>query len=70
MRWREARVRERIRDHAASVFDAFRGRPPLRPFACALLRLASEVAFPPRLANMAATVRGGSNAGRIAVIKP
>src|SRR5271163_3383357 len=55
--------------HAASVAD-FRGRPPFRPLACALLRFASDVTLPPRLAKMAATARGGSIAGRIAVIKP
>lgn len=54
--------------HAADT--ALRGRPPLRPFCCALLRFASEVARPPRLAKMAALARVGSIAGRIAVIRP
>jgi hypothetical protein len=58
------------RAQPVSVFAGFRGRPPFRPLACALLRFASDVALPPRLAKMAATARGGSIAGRIAVIKP
>jgi len=55
---------------AASGFARFGGRPPLRPFASALLRLASEVARPPRFAKIAATARAGSMAGRIAVMNP
>ena len=56
--------------HAALVRDVFRGRPPFRPLAWALLRFASEVALPPRLAKIAATARDGSMAGRNAAIKP
>jgi hypothetical protein len=37
---------------------------------CFQIRHESEVALPPRLAKIAATARGGSLAGRIAVIKP
>jgi len=48
----------------------FRGRPPLRPLARELWRFARELAWPPRLAKMAATDRDGSIAGRIAVSSP
>jgi hypothetical protein len=57
-------------NQTTSVDDFFRGRPPLRPLARELLRFAREVAWPPRLAKMAATDREGSIAGRIAVSSP
>jgi hypothetical protein len=48
----------------------FGGRPPLRPLARALVRFAPEVAWPPRLAKMAGTIREGSIAGNTAVNSP
>jgi hypothetical protein len=53
-----------------SVDELVRGRPPLRPLARELLRFAREVAWPPRLAKIAATDREGSIAGKIAVRSP
>jgi hypothetical protein len=57
-------------NQTTSVDERFRGRPPLRPLARELLRFAREVAWPPRLAKIAAMDREGSIAGRIAVISP
>ena len=45
--------------------ELFRGRPPLRPLARELLRFARDVAWPPRLAKIAATDREGNIAGSL-----
>ena len=52
----------------ASAAILFRGRLPLRPLIFELIRFAREVAWPLRLAKMAATVR--AIAGNIAVSRP
>jgi hypothetical protein len=52
------------RPQTTSGVFLFGGRPPLRPFAFELVRFASEVICPPRLAKIAATILVGSIAGR------
>ncbi len=55
-------------NQTTSEDDLFRGRPPIRPLVRELLRFSREVAWPPRLAKIAAAMdREGSIAGRIAV---